>query len=169
MDFTPPRGTQDLLPPRSESLGALGRAAARIAGLYGYRFVETPAFEATELFSRTAGESSDVVTKEMYTFKDKGGRSLTLRPEGTAPVVRAFLAASHDLPSPFKGFYVEPMWRYGRPQAGRLREFRSFGIEVVGSAEPGADVEVIAVGERYLREAGLGSFGLEINSIGDEV
>src|SRR5439155_24233218 len=143
MDFTPPRGTQDLLPPRSESLAALARAAARIAGLYGYRFVETPAFEATELFSRTAGESSEVVTKEMYTFQDKGGRSLTLRPEGTAPVVRAFLAHAHDLGSPFRAYYVNTAYRHGRPQAGRLREFRVFGVEIIGSAAPAADVDTI--------------------------
>jgi histidyl-tRNA synthetase len=169
MELTPPRGTQDLLPPRSESIRALAEAAARTAELFGYRYVETPAFEATELFARTSGESSDVVQKEMYTFQDKGGRSLTLRPEGTAPVVRAYLAHAHDLSTPWKAYYIEPMWRYGRPQAGRLREFRSFGIEVIGSADPPADVEVIAVGDRYLKEAGIARLELQLNSIGDEV
>ncbi|HEX2069847.1 MAG TPA: histidine--tRNA ligase, partial [Actinomycetota bacterium] len=143
--------------------------AARRAELYGYRFIETPAFEQTELFSRTSGESSDVVRKEMYTFVDKGGRSLTLRPEGTAPVVRAFLDQRNEISIPFKTYYLEPMWRYGRPQAGRLREFRQFGIECIGSPEPEADVEVILVGDQYLREAGLGQLELQLNSIGDEV
>ena len=130
--------------------------------------METPAFERTELFSRTSGESSDVVRKEMYTFPDRKGRSLTLRPEGTAPVVRAYLANRHELPSPFKAYYVEPMWRYGRPQTGRLREFRQFGVEVLDTDAPEADVEVIALGERYLRAAGVTEFSLELNSIGDE-
>jgi histidyl-tRNA synthetase len=150
-------------------MAALASTAARTAGLFGYRPVETPAFESTELFARTSGQSSDVVQKEMYTFKDKGGRPLTLRPEGTAPVVRAYLANAHDLPLPWKVFYIEPMWRYGRPQAGRLREFRSFGIEILGSADPPADVEVIAVGERYLKQVGLSRLELQLNSIGDEV
>ncbi|MDP9242395.1 MAG: histidine--tRNA ligase, partial [Actinomycetota bacterium] len=114
------------------------------------------------------GESSDVVRKEMYTFEDRKGRSLTLRPEGTAPVVRAVLAAGQDLPTPFKGYYVEHMWRYGRPQTGRLREFRQFGVETVGTDAPEADVEAVALGDRYLRTAGVESFSLELNSIGDE-
>ena len=169
MDFSPPRGTSDLLPPASEHLRVLADLAARRAELHGYRFIETPAFEQTELFARTSGESSDVVRKEMYTFEDKGGRSLTLRPEGTAPVVRAFLDRRGEISVPFKTYYLEPMWRYGRPQAGRLREFRQFGIECIGSPEPGADVEVVLVGDEYLRETGLGRIELQLNSIGDEV
>jgi histidyl-tRNA synthetase len=169
MDLKPPRGADDLLPPRSEAMRALYEAAARQARLHGYRYVETPAFEATEVFARTSGGSSDVVRKEMYTFEDRGGRTLTLRPEGTAGIVRAYLAHSHDLPSPFKAYTVEHMWRYGRPQSGRLREFRQFDIEVIGSAEPGADVEVIEVGDRYLRGLGISELSLELNSIGDEV
>lgn len=143
--------------------------AARLAELYGYRYVETPAFEHTELFARTAGESSDVVHKEMYTFEDKSGRSLTLRPEGTAPVVRAYLASQSMLPSPFKGYYLEHMWRYGRPQAGRWREFRQFGLEVIGTADPRADSEVIEVGDRFLSHVGLSDRDLLVNSIGDDV
>jgi histidyl-tRNA synthetase len=168
VDLSPPRGTVDLLPPRSERIRALTLEAARTAELYGYRYVETPAFEGTDLFKRTSGESSDVVTKEMYTFEDKGGRLLTLRPEGTAPVVRAYLNKAHDLPTPFKGYYLETMWRYGRPQSGRLREFRQFGIEAIGTAAPAADVEVAALGYRYLRAVGVTKFRLEINTIGDE-
>src|SRR5439155_21091727 len=117
MEWKPPRGTQDLLPPRSESMRALVDAAVRQAELFGYRSVDTPAFEHTELFSRTSGESSDVVRKEMYSFKDKGDRLRTLRPEATAGIVRAYLANAHDLSSPFKAYLTGPMGRYGRPQA----------------------------------------------------
>ncbi|MDP8957550.1 MAG: histidine--tRNA ligase [Actinomycetota bacterium] len=167
MEFSPPRGTSDLLPPASEQLRALADMGARRAELYGYRSIETPAFEQTELFARTSGESSDLVRKEMYTFEDKGGRSLTLRPEGTAPVVRAFLDRRNDVSLPFKTYYLEAMWRYGRPQAGRLREFRQFGIECIGAPEPEADIEVILVGDEYLRETGLDRLELQLNSIGD--
>ena len=169
MELRPPRGTDDLLPPRSEAMLGLYTEAHRTASLFGYRYVETPVFESTELFARTSGGTSDVVTKEMYTFEDKGGRSLTLRPESTAPVVRAYLAHTHDLPSPFKAYYVNTAYRHGRPQAGRLREFRIFGIEVIGTASADADVEVIAVSDRYLRDRGLARFTLRLNSIGDDV
>jgi histidyl-tRNA synthetase len=148
---------------------ALYDRAASLARLYGYRYVETPGFEATELFARTSGETSDVVTKEMYTFEDRKGRSLTLRPEGTAPVMRAYLAAMQDQPSPFKAYYLTRMYRYSRPQEGRYREHRQFGIEVFGTEDPGADVEVIAVGDAFLRGLGLARIELQLNSIGDEV
>ena len=167
MELQPPRGTDDLLPPVSDAMLGLYEAAHRIGRLYGFRYVETPTFEHTELFARTSGETSDVVTKEMYTFEDKGGRSLTLRPEQTASIVRAYLANAHDLPTPFKGYHVSPQFRHGRPQAGRLREFRAFGIETIGAAGPAADVEVIAVGDRYLRGRGLARIELRVNSIGD--
>ena len=111
-DFQPPRGTQDILPPSSGALESLAADAAALARRFGFRRVETPAFEHTELFARGVGEASDIVAKEMYTFEDKGGRSLTLRPEGTAPVVRAFLANRQHLPIPFKAFYVVPMFRH---------------------------------------------------------
>jgi histidyl-tRNA synthetase len=168
MELTPVRGTQDLLPPAGGRMRALYDRAARLARLYGYRYVETPALEPTDLFVATSGQSSDVVSKEMYTFTDRGGRSLTLRPEGTAPVMRAYLADQHDQASPFKAYYLTRMYRYGRPQAGRYREHRQFGIEVFGVEGPAADVEVIVVGDRYLRELGLTRYRLEINSIGDE-
>ena len=167
MELQPPRGTDDLLPPVSDAMLGLYDAAHRIGRLYGFRYVETPTFEHTELFARTSGETSDVVTKEMYTFEDKGGRSLTLRPEQTASIVRAYLANAHDLPTPFKGYHVSAQFRHGRPQAGRLREFRAFGIETIGAAGPAADVEVIAVGDRYLRGRGLAQIELRVNSIGD--
>jgi histidyl-tRNA synthetase len=165
MGFAPPRGTADLLPPASEAMRRLYEEAHALAVLYGYRYVETPAFEATEVFAHTSGESSDVVRKEMYTFEDKSHRSLTLRPEGTAPVVRAVVTSGASLP--FKGYYVEAMWRYGRPQKGRLREFRQLGVEVLGTELPGADVETIVLGAEYLRRAGLRDVRLEVNSIGD--
>jgi len=169
MELAPPRGTTDLLPPESERMRRLYDLAHGLASLYGYRYVETPAFESTELFVRTSGASSDVVQKEMYTFEDKGGRQLTLRPEGTAPVVRAVLGASAEVSLPFKGYYVEPMWRYGRPQKGRLREFRQFGVELVGSGLPAADAETILLGHEYLQLAGIRDLRLEVNSLGDWV
>lgn len=167
MELAPPRGTLDLLPPDGGRMRALYDRAAELARRYGYRYVETPGFEHTELFVRTSGETSDVVSKEMYTFTDRGGRSLTLRPEGTAPVMRAYLAHRAEMPSPFKAYYLTRMYRYGRPQAGRYREHRQFGVEIFGVAEPAADVEVIVLGNELLRELGLSRFELQVNSIGD--
>lgn len=168
MELAPPRGTQDLLPDHADAMLGLYDEAHRLSGLFGFRYVETPMFEHTELFTRTSGDTSDVVTKEMYTFEDKGGRSVTLRPESTASVVRAYLTHAQQLPLPFKGYYVGSEFRHGRPQAGRLREFRQWGIEVIGSEGAAADVEVIVVGDRFLRERGLRDFVLHLNSIGDE-
>ncbi len=145
----------------------LYQLAAECAHRFGYRYIETPAFEHTELFRRTSGESSDVVRKEMYTFEDRGERSLTLRPEATAAIVRAYLERGRGLPSPFKVFTVETMWRYGRPQSGRLREFRQFDAEVIDEPGWGADVETIALGGELLRTAAVGQVELQINSIGD--
>jgi histidyl-tRNA synthetase len=167
MDFSPPRGTQDLFPPTGEQMRTLYERAARLARLHGFRYVETPALESTELFRMTSGQTSDIVTKEMYTFTDRGGRSLTLRPEGTAPVMRAYLQQMHDLPLPFKAFYLTRMYRYGRPQAGRYREHRQFGLETVGIEEAFADVEVIVVGDRFLRGLGLTRYEIQVNSVGD--
>lgn len=167
MELAPPRGTQDLLPDRADAMLGLYEAAHRTAELFGFRYVETPLFEQTELFARTSGDTSDVVTKEMYTFEDKGGRSLTLRPESTASIVRAYLAHAQELPNPFKAYYVGSQFRHARPQAGRLREFRQFGIEVIGVEGAAADVEVALLGERFLRERGLRDQVLRLNSIGD--
>jgi histidyl-tRNA synthetase len=167
VELQPPRGTADLLPPISDAMLGLYEAAHRSARLFGFRYVETPSFEHTELFARTSGETSDVVTKEMYTFQDKGGRSLTLRPEQTASIVRAYLSNAHGLPNPFKAYHVSSQFRHGRPQAGRLREFRQFGVETIGAAAAGADVEVIALGDRFLRGRGLTDIELQINAIGD--
>jgi histidyl-tRNA synthetase len=148
--------------------GLYDRAAA-LARTYGYRYVETPVFESTELFARTSGETSDVVSKEMYSFVDRGDRMLTLRPEGTAPVMRAYLHERQRLGAPFKGYYLTRMYRYSRPQAGRYREHRQFGIEVFGVEAPTADVEVIEVADAFLRSLGLRRYRIELNSIGDEV
>src|SRR5438105_6842296 len=150
-------------------MAALYNRAHALATRFGYRYVETPAFEATELFARSSGQTSDVVRKEMYTFEDRGGRSLTLRPESTAPVVRAYLGHQQDLGTPFKAYYLELNWRYGRPQAGRLREFRQFGVEVLGVGSAEADIEVIVLADVFLRDTGLSRVELQLNSIGDEV
>ena len=168
MELTPSRGTQDLVPPAGGHMRAIYDRAAELARRYGYRYVETPVFEATELFARTSGETSDVVSKEMYTFTDRGDRSLTLRPEGTAPVMRAYLHEQQRLGAPFKAYYLTRMYRYSRPQAGRYREHRQFGVEVFGTDAPTADVEVIALGDAFLRSLGLRRYRLELNSIGDE-
>ena len=168
-DLAPPRGTQDLLPDRSDAMLGLYEAAHELARLFGFRYVETPTFEDTEVFARTSGDTSDVVTKEMYTFEDKGGRSVTLRPESTAGVVRAWLDRAQVLGAPWRAYAVANEFRHGRPQAGRLREFRQFDVEVLGVEAPGADIEVITMGDRYLRERGLRDVVLHLNSIGDEV
>jgi histidyl-tRNA synthetase len=173
-DFSPPRGTHDLLAPTSERLEHLAAAAARLARTFGFRRIDTPAFEHTELFVRGVGETTDVVTKEMYTFEDRGKRSLTLRPEGTTPVMRAYLNDRQSLPTPFKAYYIVPMFRHERPQAGRSRQHTQFGVEVIDSPAPLADVEVIVVGQRLLTShggavtAGLRRLRLLLNSIGDE-
>jgi histidyl-tRNA synthetase len=168
MELAPPRGTLDLLPPDGSRMRALYDEAAEIARRFGFRYVETPGFEATELFAATSGRTSDVVSKEMYTFVDRADRSLTLRPEGTAPVMRAYLHRRQQLPVPFKAYYLTRMYRYSRPQAGRYREHRQFGVEVFDVAAPAADVEVMVVGDAFLRSLGLSSYQLQVNSIGDE-
>jgi histidyl-tRNA synthetase len=167
-DFAPSRGTRDLLPPEGGVMRALYDRAAEIARLHGFRYVETPGFEATEVFARTSGATSDIVSKEMYTFTDRGDRSLTLRPEGTAPVVRAYLGDRQRLGVPFKAYYLTRMYRYSRPQAGRYREHRQFGVEILGTDAPGADVEVMAVGDGLLRSLGMTRYHVELNSLGDE-
>jgi len=167
-DFAPTRGTRDLMPPDGGVMRALYDRAAEIARVHGFRYVETPGFEASEVFLRTSGATSDIVSKEMYTFTDRGDRSLTLRPEGTAPVVRAYLGDRQRLGAPFKAYYLTRMYRYSRPQAGRYREHRQFGVEVLGTEAPGADVEVMVVGDALLRSVGLTRYHVELNSLGDE-
>ncbi|HYS01768.1 MAG TPA: histidine--tRNA ligase [Candidatus Eisenbacteria bacterium] len=163
-----PRGTQDILPAEQLYWQEMTGAAEAIATGHGYQRIDTPIFEATALFVRSAGETSDVVTKEMYTFSDRGGRSMTLRPEGTAPVVRAYFDAGLDRErQPVRLYYLGPFFRYDRPQAGRYRQFHQFGVEVIGDAAPGLDVEVIALGWRWFASLLLSGVSLQVNSIGD--
>jgi histidyl-tRNA synthetase len=164
--LTAPRGTNDLLPPESWRWHGVTRLALDSFALAGYAPIETPAFEHTEVFERGVGTATEVVSKQMYTFTDSGGRSLTLRPEGTAPVVRAVL--EHNLnrgPLPIKLSYAGAMFRQERPQKGRYRQFFQVGIEAVGSDSPLVDAEVIEVGRRYLTDAGVPTT-LLVNSIG---
>jgi histidyl-tRNA synthetase len=163
-----PRGTLDVLPAEQPLRDAIVGAAESAAERYGYGRIVTPAFESTELFARTSGAGSDVVQKEMYTFSDRAGRSLTLRPEGTAPVARAYLEHGlHREPQPVKTFYVGPMYRYAAPQKGRYREFWQIGFEAMGSDDPALDAELIQLFISIERELGIEGTRLELNSIGD--
>ena len=167
MSFEAPRGTHDVLPREWPGWQRVLDEAERLCRAYGYRRIVTPTFEETELFARSSGEASDIVSKEMYTFEDRGERSLTLRPEGTAQVCRAYI--EHGLqrePQPVKTWMVAPMFRYAKPQKGRYREFWQLSVEAVGSDDPALDAELIA-----LQAAWLGALGIEttllLNSIGD--
>lgn len=167
MSITAPRGTQDILPDRSGDWQNLEKKIREICVLYGFGEVRTPIFESTELFQRGIGETTDVVSKEMYTFADRGGRSMTLRPENTASVVRAFL--EHKLYAErkvHKFYYMGPMFRHDRPQAGRYRQFNQFGAEEIGSRDPAVDAEIIAMAFQLFRELGLTDLVLHLNSVG---
>lgn len=162
-----PRGTADIMPPQSISWAYLEQVLRDISGRYGFSQIHTPVFEHTELFSRTVGETTDIVEKEMYTFKDKTDRDLTLRPEGTASVARAFIERGlAGGPFPQKLFYLGTMYRYEKPQAGRYREFRQYGAEILGSPSPYSDVEVILLSIDIAEELGLLDTKLVINTIG---
>lgn len=162
-----PRGVADILPGEVERWQRLESAIHELARVYDYREIRTPIFEFTELFQRGVGEETDIVAKEMYTFSDRRGRSLSLRPEGTAAVVRAFIENNmHAWPQPVKLYYVGPMFRYDRPQAGRFRQFHQFGAEVFGSAEPAVDAEVIDLLMTFYDKIGLQGLELQINSVG---
>lgn len=161
-----PKGTKDVLPSESYKWQYLEGKARDISRLYNLKEIRTPVFEHTELFLRSVGETTDVVTKEMYTFRDKGDRSITLKPEGTAGVARSYIENGlHSSPMPVKMFYIIPAFRYERPQAGRLREFHQYGVEVYGSASPDVDAEVIALADQFISSLGLKA-KLCINSIG---
>ena len=167
MAITAPRGTQDFLPEQTADWQILEAKIRHICSLYGFGEIRTPLFESTELFLRGIGETTDVVTKEMYTFTDRGGRSMTLRPENTASVVRAFL--EHKLygePKVHKFYYMGPMFRHDRPQAGRYRQFNQFGVEEIGSKDPAVDAEIIAMAFQLFRELGLTDLVLHLNSVG---
>jgi histidyl-tRNA synthetase len=164
----PVRGTHDLLPADAVRHRAVVESAREVALRYGYSEMATPIFEFSDVFRRSLGDTSDVVTKEMYTFTDKGGEEVTLRPEGTAGVARAVISNGLVQDLPLKFFYAGPMFRYERPQKGRLRQFHQIGIELIGVAQPLADIEVIACGAAILRELGvLDRAVLEINTLGD--
>jgi histidyl-tRNA synthetase len=163
-----PPGTHDILPSDQPRWRHVIATAEELFRLYGYRRIQTPGFEDTSLFVRTAGEGSDVVLKEMYTFEDRGGRSLTLRPEATAPICRAYLEHGlHREPQPVKAYTLAPMYRYSRPQRGRYREHWQFSVEAVGSADPAVDAELIQLYDELLRRLGVTGYRLELNSIGD--
>jgi histidyl-tRNA synthetase len=168
--LTAPKGTFDTLPPDSARFLAVRDTLTAPLRRAGYGYVETPVFEETSVFSRGVGESTDVVTKEMYTFEDRGGDSLTLRPENTASIVRAVITGGLTQQLPLKLFYCGPMFRYERPQKGRLRQFHQIGVELIGVAEPMGDVEIIAVGAHILEALGLGAdrVTLELNTLGDQ-
>ncbi len=162
-----PKGTQDLVPGKSENWQAMERVFQTEAELHGFGEVRTPVFEHTELFLRGVGDTTDVVEKQMYTFADKGGRSITLRPEGTAGAVRAMLENGlFNAGYPVKLYYSIPCYRYEKPQAGRLREFRTFGVEEFGAGEPVADAQLIAMALSAFARLGLDDVGVQLNSIG---
>ncbi|MEK4554999.1 histidine--tRNA ligase [Jeotgalicoccus sp. FSL K6-3177] len=164
-----PRGTQDILPEESYKWQYIEKKLHEIAKNYNYEEIRTPMFESTDLFVRAVGGSTDIVNKEMYTFKDKGDRSLTLRPEGTAPVVRSYIEnkMQHNVEQPVKLFYLAPMFRYERKQKGRYRQFVQFGVEAIGVEDPLIDVEVLSMLMNIYRSFGLKNLKLVINSIGD--
>lgn len=162
-----PRGVNDILPGDVEKWQFIERTARDVCRRFNVSEIRTPIFEHTELFQRGVGETTDIVEKEMYSFQDRGERSLTLRPEGTASAVRAFV--EHKLyaqPQPTKLFYIGPMFRYERPQAGRYRQFHQFGAEVLGVNDPSVDAEIIALAMTFFTELGLKNITLEINSVG---
>ncbi len=163
------KGTRDILPEEAGKWQFAERTARGVFRRYGFREIRTPVFESTELFARGIGEGTDIVSKEMYTFTDRGGRSLTLRPENTAPVVRA--AIEHGLfrkADSERLYYIGPMFRYERPQKGRMRQFHQIGVEAFGSLEPSVDAEVIEMSMVFLRELGIVDTDLAVNSVGCE-
>ncbi|GAA0457102.1 histidine--tRNA ligase [Alkalibacillus silvisoli] len=170
MNINVPRGTEDLLPANTKQWQVIEETLKELADRYHYNEIRTPMFERTELFQRSVGDTTDIVQKEMYTFKDRSERSLTLRPEGTASVARAYVQhkmhGSADQPS--KLYYLGPMFRYERPQQGRTRQFTQFGIEAIGSADAAIDAEVMAFAMECYQALGLKSLKLVLNSLGDQ-
>ncbi|WP_404292380.1 histidine--tRNA ligase [Cytobacillus kochii] len=170
MSIRLPRGTQDILPGQVEKWQLIEQKARELCHKFQYQEIRTPIFEHTDLFLRSVGDTTDIVQKEMYTFEDRGGRSLTLRPEGTASTVRSFV--EHKMfgqaNQPVKLYYMGPMFRYERPQAGRFRQFVQFGVEAIGSDDPAIDAEVIALAMTLYKEMGLKKLKLVINSLGDK-
>lgn len=169
MKLQAPRGTRDLLGTTARTYLAVEKAFAELAPLYGFEPIRTPMFEPTGTFKRSLGDSTDIVNKEMYTFEDRGGTSLTLRPEGTAPVVRAMVSNGLTREVPLKYFYMGSMFRFERPQKGRYREFFQLGAEALGPRDPIADAEVMALGHHLIQKLGLkDQVTLELNTLGDK-
>jgi histidyl-tRNA synthetase len=167
--FEAPRGTHDILPSEQPLWQWVTGEMETVCDLYGYRRIDTPGFEDTDLIIRTSGGGSDIVQKETYTFEDRGGRSLTLRPEATAPICRAYLEHGlHREPQPQKLYTIGPMWRYERPQRGRHREHWHLSVEAIGTDDPALDAEVIQLYDELLRRLGVSDYVLELNSIGDQ-
>ncbi len=165
--YQAPRGTSDILPPEQGYWSYIKQKASAICELYGYQRIDTPTFEDARLFVRSIGEDTDIVEKEMYSFEDKGGDRITLRPEGTAPVCRAYVEhGMHNLPQPLKFYYFASIFRYERPQAGRYREHHQFGVEALGDADPSLDAEVIDMAWQFYVNLGLKGLTLNLNSIG---
>lgn len=162
-----PRGTEDILPDDSSLWRKIEQTAHEVCANFGFKEIRTPVFEDTNLFQRGVGDTTDVVQKEMYTFEDKGGRSITLRPEGTASVARSFIENSlYANPQPTKLYYIISCYRYEKPQSGRLREFHQFGTECLGSPSPSADAEIIALALTFFNRLGIKDLKLNLNSIG---
>lgn len=168
MAFKGPRGTADILPGEVEIWQFVEQKARDLAHRFNFAEIRTPIFEHTEVFQRGVGETTDIVEKEMYTFMDKGERSITLRPEGTASTVRSYVEHKmYGYPQqPTKLYYIGPMFRYERPQAGRMRQFTQFGVEAIGAKDPSIDAEVIAMAMQFYTELGLRDLRLELNSVG---
>ena len=165
--YRAPRGTSDILPQEQAYWRYIEQKVFNICQLYGYERLDVPTFEDTQLFARSVGEETDIVTKEMYTFEDRGGNQLTLRPEGTAPVCRAYLEHGlHNLPQPVKLYYMASIFRYERPQAGRYREHHQFGYEAIGDGDPALDAEVIDMAWQLFQSLNLSRLSLQLNSIG---
>ena len=161
------RGTQDIFGPDAEAFAHVVETFERVRKLYRFRRVEMPVFERTEVFSRAIGETTDVVSKEMYSFEDRGGESLTLRPEFTAGIARAYLSNGWQQHAPIKLATHGPLFRYERPQKGRYRQFHQIDAEIIGAAEPQADVELLAMADQLLRELGIEGVTLHLNTLGD--
>ena len=169
MTFQAPRGTLDILPEDQKYWRYVEHHASEVAARFGFQRIDTPMFEDAELFERGVGETTDIVEKETYPFVDRGGDRVTLRPEGTAPVCRAYLQhGMQNLPQPVRLFYICQGFRYERPQAGRYRQFNTFGIEIIGDPDASVDAEAIEVGWRFLEQVGLTDLTLTVNSIGDD-
>ncbi len=165
--FKAPRGTKDILPSEQPYWKLVTEKAGEICQLYGYQRIDTPAFESTDLFLHSVGEETDIVEKQMYTFDDRGGDKITLRPEGTAPVCRAYIEhGMHNLPQPVRLYYFGSVFRYERPQAGRFRQHQQFGCEAIGAADPALDAEIIDMAWHLYSSLGLKELSLQLNSIG---